>query len=105
TTLTIGAKNVIREGVTISRGTVKGGGRTLVGDRNLLMACSHIGHDCRLGSDVQLANAVLLAGHVQVQDRAILAGALAVHHFSRIGRMAYIGGMSRVVHDVPPFMK
>ncbi len=105
TTLTIGNGNVIRECATINRGTVKGGGRTVVGDRNLLMACTHIGHDCLLGNDIIMANAVLIAGHVQIADRVVIAGAAACHHFARIGRMAYVGGMSRVVHDVPPFTK
>jgi UDP-N-acetylglucosamine acyltransferase len=105
TTLVVGNQNVIRESVTISRGTTKGGGRTVIGDRNMLMACSHIGHDCRIGNDIIMANAVLIAGHVEVGDRSVLAGAVACHHFARIGRMAYIGGMSRVVHDVPPFTK
>ena len=105
TTLVVGNQNVIRESVTISRGTTKGGGRTVIGDRNMLMACSHIGHDCRIGNDIIMANAVLIAGHVEVGDRSVLAGAVACHHFARIGRMAYVGGMSRVVHDVPPFTK
>jgi UDP-N-acetylglucosamine acyltransferase len=105
TTLTIGDGNVIRECVTINRGTAKGGGATTVGDRNLLMACSHVGHDCTIGNDVIMANGVLIAGHVNIMDRAVLAGAVACHHFVRIGRMAYVGGMSRVVHDVPPFTK
>lgn len=105
TTLSIGSGNVIRECVTINRGTVKGGGKTIVGDKNLLMACSHVGHDCVLGNELIIANAVLIAGHVHIGDRAVLAGAVACHHFARIGRMAYVGGMSRVVHDVPPFTK
>jgi len=105
TTLTVGNGNVIRECVTLNRGTVKGGGRTVVGDRNLLMACSHVGHDCMLGNDLIIANAVLIAGHVHIGDRAVLAGGVACHHFARIGRMAYVGGMSRVIHDVPPFTK
>ena len=105
TTLAIGDGNVIRECVTINRGTAKGGGRTVVGDRNLLMACLHVGHDCTLGNEIIIANAVLIAGHVHIGDRAVLAGAAACHHFVRIGRMAYVGGMSRVVHDVPPFTK
>ncbi len=105
TTLTIGNGNVIRECVTINRGTVKGGGATTVGDRNLLMACSHVGHDCRIGNDIVMANGVLIAGHVHLGDRSVLAGAVACHHFARVGRMAYVGGMSRVIHDVPPFTK
>jgi len=105
TTLTIGDGNVFRECVTINRGTAKGGGATIVGDRNLFMACSHVGHDSQIGSDVIMANGVLIAGHVNIMDRAVLAGAAACHHFVRIGRLAYVGGMSRVVHDVPPFTK
>jgi UDP-N-acetylglucosamine acyltransferase len=105
TTLAIGDGNVIRECVTINRGTVKGGGATVVGDRNLLMACSHVGHDCRIGNEIVMANGVLIAGHVEIGDRCVLAGAVACHHFARVGRMAYVGGMSRVVHDVPPFTK
>lgn len=105
TTLAIGSGNHIRECVTMSRGTLKGGGATVVGDRNLVMACSHVGHDCAIGSDIVMANGVLIAGHVQIHDRAVIAGAVACHHFVRIGRMAYVGGMSRVVHDVPPFTK
>ncbi len=105
TTLSIGNGNVVRECVTINRGTLKGGGKTIVGDKNLLMACSHVGHDCVLGNELIIANAVLIAGHVHIGDRAVLAGAVACHHFARIGRMAYVGGMSRVVHDVPPFTK
>lgn len=105
TTLVIGNGNVLRECVTVNRGTMKGGGKTVVGDRNMLMACSHVGHDCLIGNDIIIANAVLIAGHVHVGDRSVLAGAVACHHFARIGRMAYVGGMSRVVHDVPPFTK
>jgi UDP-N-acetylglucosamine acyltransferase len=105
TRLTVGDSNLLRECVTINRGTVKGGGHTRVGSRNMLMACSHIGHDSTVGDDIVMANGVLIAGHVHVGDRAVLAGAVAVHHFVRIGRLAYVGGMSRVVHDVPPFTK
>jgi len=91
--------------VTISRGTVKGGGATVIGDRNMLMACSHIGHDCKVGNEIIMANAVLIAGHVEIGDRCVIAGAVACHHFVRIGRMTYVGGRSGIVHDVPPFMK
>jgi UDP-N-acetylglucosamine acyltransferase len=105
TTLTIGSGNLIRECVTINCGTLKGGGVTTVGDRNMIMACSHVGHDCTLGNDIVMANGVLIAGHVNISDRAVVAGAVAFHHFVRVGRMAYVGGMSRVVHDVPPFTK
>ena len=105
TRLVVGAENVFREGVTVNRGTVKGGGETRIGDGNLLMACSHVGHDCILGSHVILANNVLLAGHIEVGDGVVLAGSAAFHHFLRIGRLAYVGGNSRVVHDVPPLTK
>ena len=105
TTLVIGDGNEVRECVTINRGTVKGGGVTRIGDRSLFMACSHVGHDCTVGDDIIMANSVLIAGHVNIGDRAVIAGAAACHHFVRVGRMSYIGGMSRVVHDVPPFTK
>lgn len=105
TLLTVGNGNIVREFVTVNRGTVKGGGATVVGDRNLLMACSHVGHDCKIGNDTIISNAVLIAGHVHIGDRAVLAGGVACHHFVRIGRMVYVGGMSGVLHDVPPFTK
>ncbi len=104
TELVIGNGNKIREFVTIHRGTRKGGGQTVLGDENLLMACSHVAHDCRLGNNIVLANNVLLAGHIRIEDHANLAGAAAVHHFTTIGRMAFIGGLTRIVQDVPPFM-
>jgi len=105
TCLEVGHGNTFREGVTVSRGTVKGGGTTVLGDKNLLMACVHIGHDCHIGNGTILANNVLFAGHTHVGDSAVVAGAAAFHHFVRVGRMAYVGGMSRVVHDVPPGLK
>jgi len=102
--LEVGDRNTFREGVTISRGTRKEQGLTRIGSRCLFMACSHVGHDCVIGDDVILANAVLLAGHCHVEDRAILSGAAAVNHFTTIGRLAYVGGLSRIFMDVPPFM-
>ncbi|MFO0985080.1 MAG: acyl-ACP--UDP-N-acetylglucosamine O-acyltransferase [Planctomycetota bacterium] len=105
TTLEVGDHNRIREGVTMNRGTVKGGGKTVVGSDGLFMACAHVAHDCQVGSRVIVANNVLLAGHVQLGDGAILNGAAAFHHFVTIGRLAYVGGQSRIVHDVPPFLK
>ncbi|HEU4396056.1 MAG TPA: acyl-ACP--UDP-N-acetylglucosamine O-acyltransferase [Planctomycetota bacterium] len=102
--LEVGDRNVFREGVTVSRGTLKEQGVTRIGNRCLLMACSHVGHDCVIGDDVILSNAVLLAGHCHVEDRAILSGAAAVNHFTTIGRLAYVGGLSRIIMDVPPFM-
>ena len=104
TQLIIGDRNVIREFVTINRGTVKGGGVTRVGNDCLFMACSHIAHDCEIGSNVIMANNVMLAGHVKVCDRANISGAAAAHHFTTVGQLSYIGGMTRMIHDVPPFM-
>ncbi len=104
TCLRIGAGNTIREFVTINRGTVKGGGVTRIGDGCLLMACSHVAHDCHLEDGVILANNVLLAGHVFVGRKANVSGAAAAHHFVTIGALAYVGGLTRLVQDVPPFM-
>lgn len=104
TFLEIGDRNTIREFVTINRGTVKGGGVTRIGSDCLLMACSHVAHDCELEDGVILGNNVLLAGHVFVGRRANVSGAAAVHHFVSIGECAYVGGLTRVVQDCPPYM-
>ncbi len=104
TRLEIGDRNTVREFVTINRGTVKGGGVTRVGDDCLLMACSHIAHDCEIGDGVILANNVLLAGHVKVGRRANISGSAAAHHFVTIGEFAYVGGLTRLVQDVPPYV-
>ncbi|MCO5733913.1 acyl-ACP--UDP-N-acetylglucosamine O-acyltransferase [Rhizobium sp. SSA_523] len=101
--LVIGERCTIREGVTMNTGTVGGGGITSVGDDCLFLANSHVAHDCRLGSHIILSNNVMLAGHVQVADRAILSGGCAVHQFTRIGRHAFIGGLSAVNYDVIPY--
>lgn len=103
TTLVIGENCVIREGVTMNTGTVEHGGTTIVGDNNLFLAYSHVAHDCRLGNNIILSNNVMLAGHVTVGDRAILGGGSAVHQFTRIGRQAFIGGLSAVSYDVIPY--
>jgi UDP-N-acetylglucosamine acyltransferase len=103
TTLTVGANCTMREGVTINTGTADFGGKTIVGDNNLFLANSHVAHDCRVGNHVIMSNNVMLAGHVVVGDRAILGGGCAVHQFSRIGRQAFIGGLSAVNYDVIPF--
>jgi UDP-N-acetylglucosamine acyltransferase len=103
TTLDIGDNCTMRENVTINTGTTGGGGRTIVGSDNLFLAGSHVAHDCRLGNHIILSNAVLLAGHVTVEDRAIIGGGAAVHQFSRIGRQAFIGGMSGAAYDVIPY--
>jgi UDP-N-acetylglucosamine acyltransferase len=104
TWLEIGDGNTVREFVTINCGTVKGGGLTRIGSGCLLMACCHVAHDCEVGDRVILANGVLLAGHVRVGDGANIGGAAAANQFVSIGRYAYIGGMTRVPQDVPPFM-
>lgn len=104
TTLTIGDRNVIREGVTMNIGTESGGGRTTVGDDNLLMAYCHVAHDCRVGNGVIFANGVLLGGHIEVEDHAVIGGNAALQHYSTVGTMAFVGGMSRVVHDAPPYL-
>jgi UDP-N-acetylglucosamine acyltransferase len=100
----IGDDNQFREGVTVNRGAEKEDGLTRVGDRNLLMSNAHVAHNCHVHHDTILVNGVLLGGHVHVQDRAIISGNSAVHHFSTIGRLAFVGGCSKVVRDVPPFM-
>jgi len=104
TELVIGDNNQIREYVSIHRGTVTGNGITTLGSRNLLMGYVHIAHDCIVGNSAVLANAATLAGHVQVEDYAIIGGLVAIHQFSRIGAFCYIGGLSGISKDVPPFI-
>ncbi|MCU0240770.1 MAG: acyl-ACP--UDP-N-acetylglucosamine O-acyltransferase [Pyrinomonadaceae bacterium] len=99
----IGKRNHIREFVTIHRGTANGGGITKIGDDNLLMAQAHIAHDCDVGSNVIMANAATLAGHVTVADKANIGAYSGVHQFCRIGREAFVGGYSVVVKDALPF--
>ncbi|MBK9162926.1 MAG: acyl-ACP--UDP-N-acetylglucosamine O-acyltransferase [Acidobacteria bacterium] len=103
TETSIGEENQIREFVTIHRGTAGGGGRTRIGDRNLLMAQAHVAHDCQVGNDVIMANAATLAGHVEIADRANVGAYSGVHQFCRVGREAFVGGYSVVVKDAPPF--
>jgi UDP-N-acetylglucosamine acyltransferase len=105
TRLRIGNRNVIREFVTIHRGTAGGGGLTEIGDRNLFMAYTHIAHDCHVGSDTIFANAATLAGHVHVEDHATIGAFSGVHQFCRVGRHAFIGGYSVVTKDALPFAK
>jgi UDP-N-acetylglucosamine acyltransferase len=104
TRLTVGSDNRIREFVTINRGTPEGGGETVLGNKNLIMAYSHIAHDCRIGNQVIMANSSTLAGHIQVEDFAIVGGLVAIHQFARVGCYALIGGASGVPQDVPPYM-
>lgn len=104
THLVVGDRNTIREFVTINRGTIKGGGLTRVGSDCLLMACSHVAHDCEIADRVVLANNVLLAGHVAVGTGAIINGAAAAHQFVSIGSYAYVGGLTRIIQDVPPYL-
>jgi UDP-N-acetylglucosamine acyltransferase len=104
TTLRIGDRNVFREGVTVHRGTSGGGGETVVGSDNLLMAGTHIAHDCHVGDRVIFANAATLAGHVTVEEGATVGAFSGVHQFCRIGRHAYIGGYSVITQDAPPFV-
>ena len=101
--LVVGAQTVVREGVTANIGTSGGSMETRIGRGCLLMAYAHVAHDCCLGDAVILANGVSLAGHVQVDDHAILGGLAAVHQFCRIGTRAFIGGGAMVAADVPPF--
>jgi UDP-N-acetylglucosamine acyltransferase len=104
TRVEIGDDNVIREGVTINRATEKEEGVTFLGNANFLMAACHVAHDCRIGDHVTIANGTLLGGHVRIHSRASLSGAVAVHHWATIGGWSFVAGLSRVLHDVPPFM-
>ncbi len=99
----IGKNNVIREYVTIHRGTDEGSS-TVVGDNNFLMVQCHLGHNCVVGDNVIIANGALLAGHVLVEDNVFISGNVVFHQFCRIGRLAMIGGFTGVNKDVPPFM-
>ena len=101
----IGEQNVIREYVTINRGTVKGGGTTRIGSHTLIMAYAHVGHDSVIGDHAMLVNAATLAGHVTVEEWAVVGALCAVHQFTRIGAHSYIGGGTVVTKDVLPFAK
>lgn len=103
TTLDVGRDCIIREGVTVHRGTDRSRGRTTIGDGCMFMAYSHIAHDCDLGSHVTMANYACLAGHVLVGDHVIFSGYAAVHQFVRIGHHAFLGGFAAVVGDVIPY--
>lgn len=99
----IGAENIIREYVTIHRGT-KDGTETVVGDRCMIMAHAHVGHNCVLENDVVLVNGSLLGGYVSVGSRAVISGNVGVHQFVRVGELAMIGGLSKITQDIPPFL-
>ena len=101
--LAIGENNTIREYVTINPGTEGGGRKTIIGNNCLLMISSHIAHDCNIGNDVVIANNVPLGGHVTIEDSVVIGGNSAVQQFTRIGRLAMIGGMTGVLKDVIPF--
>lgn len=101
--LLIGDRNKIREYVTINPGTEGGGGKTVIGSDCLLMAYSHVAHDCLIGHQVVIANSAALAGHISVEDRAVIGGLVGIHQFVRVGSLAIIGGCSRVIQDVPPY--
>lgn len=104
TKVQIGDNNVIRESVTINRASEKEEGVTRIGDNNFFMACSHVAHDCQIGNHVIITNSALLGGHVHVHDHAILSGNSAVHHYATIGSYAFVGGLSAVRCDVPPYV-
>ncbi len=103
TELVIGARNTIREHVTMNPGTAGGGGITAVGDDNLFMMATHVAHDCRIGNHVIMANNATLGGHVVVEDFVIIGGLAGIHQFVRLGRGAMIGGLAGVVADVIPY--
>ena len=101
--LVIGENNTIREHVTINPGTEGGGGKTIIGNNCLFMISSHVAHDCKVGNNVIIANNVPLGGHVTIEDSVVIGGNSAVQQFTRIGRLAMIGGMTGVLKDVIPF--
>lgn len=100
----IGSGCTIREFVTIHRGTATGGGLTQIGDNCLLMAYTHVAHDCKVGSNVVMSNNATLAGHITIGDNASIGGLVAIHQFVRIGAYAFVGGKSAVVKDIPPYV-
>jgi UDP-N-acetylglucosamine acyltransferase len=102
-TLSIGADCTIREGVTMNPGTAGGSMTTMVGDRCLFLASSHVAHDCRVGNDVIFSNNVMLAGHCTIQDFVIIGGGAGIHQYVRVGQHAFVGGMSAIENDVIPY--
>lgn len=104
TGLRIGNHNTIREYCAIHRASVSGDGVTSIGDKNFLMAYVHVAHDCKIGNSVIMANLATLAGHVSIEDHAVIGGLVAVHQFTRVGAYAMVGGFSGVGQDIPPYM-
>jgi UDP-N-acetylglucosamine acyltransferase len=104
TSLFIGDENIVREYVTLHRGTPHGGGKTVIGNGNYFMAYSHVAHDCQIGNQVVLANGATLAGHILIEDYAIIGGLSAVHQFCQVGTHAFISGLTGVTLDIPPYM-
>lgn len=104
TELIIGDDNLIREYASIHRGTVKGNGKTVIGNGNMLMAYTHVAHDCIIGNKVIMANVATLAGHVEIGDHVNLGGLVAVHQYCRIGSYTYVGGLSGISLDAPPYV-
>lgn len=104
TRLVIGDETVIREYASVHRGSLKGRGTTMLGQRNYIMAYAHVGHDCVLGDDVIVSSQAGLAGHVEVEERAVIGGQAGIHQFVRIGKYAMVGACSAVTQDIPPFM-
>jgi UDP-N-acetylglucosamine acyltransferase len=100
----MGDQNIVREYVTLNRGTASGGGKTVIGHNSLFMAYSHVAHDCHLGNHVILANGATLAGHIMIEDHAIVGGLSAIHQFCQIGAHAMISGLTGISQDVPPYM-
>jgi UDP-N-acetylglucosamine acyltransferase len=103
TSLLIGDQNIFREFVTIHRGTVPGGGKTIIGNNNYFMAYAHVAHDCKIGNQVVMANGATLAGHIQIEDHATIGGLSAVHQFCQIGTHAFLSGLTGVSLDIPPY--
>ena len=102
--LEIGDNNTFRECTTVNLGTAAGGGQTVIGNQCLVMAYAHIAHDCILGDRVVLANCAQLAGHIKVEDQAVISGMVAIHHFVTVGRLSFVAAFAAVRNDVPPYM-
>ncbi|MEZ6092656.1 MAG: acyl-ACP--UDP-N-acetylglucosamine O-acyltransferase [Pirellulaceae bacterium] len=104
TQVIVGDRNIIRENVTVNRGSEKEEGYTKIGNDCYFMANSHVGHDCTVGDKVIIGQGSMLGGHCHIHSHAILSGSVAVHHFASIGRFAFVGGVSKVLQDIPPYM-